>query len=100
MKQMNRFCFGLVLLMLAGQFGVQAAAKKTSKTSKNSESSSHSGVIAKNPYLGAIVVDAATGKVLFEDHADAKGYPASVQKLMDLVVILERIEHGKLSLQD
>src|SRR5215468_5260136 len=97
MKQINRICVGLVLLLVLGQFGVQAAAKKTAKTGKSSEKS---GVIAKNPYLGAIVVDAATGKVLFEDHADAKGYPASVQKLMDLLIILERIEQGKLSLQD
>ena len=56
--------------------------------------------IAKPPYLGAIVVDAATGKVLFEDQADAKGYPASVLKLMDLLIILEKIEQRQLSLQD
>jgi serine-type D-Ala-D-Ala carboxypeptidase (penicillin-binding protein 5/6) len=97
MNQINRICVGLVLSLVIGQFGVQAAAKKTAKSSKTPEKS---GVIAKNPYLGAIVVDAATGKVLFEDHADAKGYPASVQKLMDLLIILERIEHAKLSLQD
>jgi serine-type D-Ala-D-Ala carboxypeptidase (penicillin-binding protein 5/6) len=97
MKQINRFFVGLVFLLVIGQFGIQAASKKTTKSSRTSEKS---GVIAKNPYLGAIVVDAATGKALFEDHADAKGYPASVQKLMDLLIILERIEHGKLSLQD
>jgi D-alanyl-D-alanine carboxypeptidase (penicillin-binding protein 5/6) len=94
MKQINRFFVGLVLLLAIGQVGVQAAAKKTAKSSEKSR------VIAKNPYLGAIVVDAATGKVLFEDHADAKGYPASVQKLMDLLIILERIEQKKLSFQD
>jgi len=36
----------------------------------------------------------------FEDHADAKGYPASVLKLMDLLIILEKIEQRQLSLQD
>ena len=46
------------------------------------------------------MLDAATGKVLFEDNADAKGYPASVLKLMDLLIILEKIEQGQLSLQD
>ena len=58
------------------------------------------GSIAANPYLGAIVVDAATGKVLFEDKADAKGYPASTLKLMDLLIILEKIEQKQLTLQD
>jgi len=56
--------------------------------------------MARNPYLGAIVVDAASGRVLFEEQADTKGYPASMQKLMDLVIILEKIEHGQLGLQD
>jgi D-alanyl-D-alanine carboxypeptidase (penicillin-binding protein 5/6) len=56
--------------------------------------------MARDPYLGAIVVDAATGKVLFEDQADVKGYPASMQKLMDLLIILERIEHHQLALTD
>jgi D-alanyl-D-alanine carboxypeptidase (penicillin-binding protein 5/6) len=55
---------------------------------------------ARDPYLGAIVLDAASGRVLFEDHADAKGYPASVLKLMDLLVCLEKIQQGQLSLQD
>lgn len=58
------------------------------------------GVISRDPYLGAIVVDAASGRVLFEDQADAKGYPASVLKLMDLLVILDRIEQHQLSLQE
>jgi D-alanyl-D-alanine carboxypeptidase (penicillin-binding protein 5/6) len=56
--------------------------------------------IARDPYLGAIVVDAATGRTLFEDQPDAKGYPASVLKLMDLLIVLERIEQHQLSFQD
>jgi D-alanyl-D-alanine carboxypeptidase (penicillin-binding protein 5/6) len=38
--------------------------------------------------------------VLFEQHADTKGYPASVLKLMDLLLILERIERHELALTD
>lgn len=40
----------------------------------------------QTPYVGAITVDAATGRVLFEDHADDPGYPASVQKVMTLFI--------------
>lgn len=53
-----------------------------------------------NPYLGAVVVDAATGDVLFEDKPDAQGYPASCIKLMDLLVILEKVEQGSLKLDE
>jgi len=85
-----RFLFaGVVLLCLASQ----PAALASSKTA-------HAGMMAHNPYRGAIVVEAATGRVLFEDQADVRGYPASMQKLMDLLIILEKLEHGQLSLAD
>lgn len=57
-------------------------------------------VVHDHPYLGAIAVDAATGEVLFDDNADTTGYPASVIKLMDMLLILEAEESGRLSLGD
>jgi serine-type D-Ala-D-Ala carboxypeptidase (penicillin-binding protein 5/6) len=56
--------------------------------------------LAKDPYISALVIDADTGKSLFEDHAEAVVYPASVLKLMDLLVILEQLEQGKLKLDE
>lgn len=56
------------------------------------------GIISKSPYSGAIVIDAATGKVLFENNADARGYPASITKLMVLLVILEAVDAHHLTL--
>lgn len=53
-----------------------------------------------DPYLGAIVTDADTGQILFEDHSDVKGYPASVLKLMDLLIFLEKINTGAMRLDD
>jgi len=57
-------------------------------------------VIAKDPYVSALVIDADSGKTLFAENAEAKVYPASVLKLMDLFVILDRIEQGALKLDD
>ena len=34
--------------------------------------------ISRDPYVGAIAVDARTGAVLFEDNADRPAYPASM----------------------
>ena len=53
-----------------------------------------------DPYLGAIVVDADTGQVLFEDRSDTVGYPASALKLMDLLIILDKIKTGSMKLDD
>jgi len=55
--------------------------------------------VSRNPYLGAIVIDAASGRVLFEDNADARGYPASVTKLMTFFVIMDKVHAGQLTLQ-
>ena len=96
---------GLVAFLVAGLVESQAATppaksvKKPAASAVAKKSPAKTG-IAQNPYLGAIVVDAASGKVLFEDKADAKGYPASVLKLMDLLIILEKIEQRQLSFQD
>lgn len=43
----------------------------------------------RTPYVGAIAVDAATGRVLFERNADAVARPASVTKLMTLLLCIE-----------
>ncbi|MBI5690250.1 MAG: D-alanyl-D-alanine carboxypeptidase [Verrucomicrobia bacterium] len=50
-------------------------------------------------YKGAIVLDAATGNVVFEDRADYVGPPASVAKLMTFLVVHDRLQRGDLSLQ-
>ena len=54
----------------------------------------------RDPYQGAIVVDAADGTVVFEDRADELGYPASMLKLMDLLLILEDVERQRLQWTD
>lgn len=57
-------------------------------------------VVSRSPYAGAIAVDAATGKTIFEDSADVRVYPASVTKLMTLLVILDGIEARHLRLRE
>ncbi len=102
MKQMNWLITGLLLLLWAGQPTAAAAAEAKTKSTAASAAAkpARSRAVSRDPWLGAIVLDAATGKVLYEDQADAKGYPASVLKLMDLLIILEKIEQKQLSLQD
>lgn len=46
----------------------------------------------------AIVVDANTGKVLYDDNADALRHPASVTKIMTLYLLFEQMEAGNLKL--
>ena len=54
----------------------------------------------RSPYVGAISAEAGSGRVFFEDNADAEAYPASVTKLMTLLLVLEDVRAGKYGLGD
>ena len=48
----------------------------------------------------AILIEASTQKVLYEQNADEALPPASVTKIMTLLIVMEVIEEGKISLSD
>jgi D-alanyl-D-alanine carboxypeptidase (penicillin-binding protein 5/6) len=54
----------------------------------------------RDPYLGALVVDARNGRVLWEDKPDTPCHPASVIKLMDLLILLEKVGQGTLKMDE
>ena len=74
--------------------GYLRADRSTRRTSKI-----YSNLIG-DPYQSAIVVDARTGKILFEQRAGAYAYPASVTKLMTMLIVLEQVDAGMISLDD
>ncbi|MES2834125.1 MAG: serine hydrolase [Pseudomonadota bacterium] len=53
-----------------------------------------------NARYAAIVVDAASGEVLFARHADARRYPASITKVMTMYMAFDALSEGKVSLDD
>lgn len=50
--------------------------------------------------MSAILVDFDTGRVLFEKNSHEKLPPASITKIMTMILICEAIEKGKLKLSD
>lgn len=48
----------------------------------------------------AVLMDAGSGKVLMAQNAHEKLYPASVTKIMTLLLVTEAIDSGKISLTD
>jgi D-alanyl-D-alanine carboxypeptidase (penicillin-binding protein 5/6) len=85
---MNRLRYMALWTVIAAAGGAALAARAPIPT------------VSREPYLGAIVVNAADGEVLFEERADARGYPASVLKLMSLMVILDGVQQGRLRFDD
>ncbi len=47
-----------------------------------------------------LLMEASTGQVIFEKDADSKRPPASVTKIMTLLLIFDALESGKISLDD
>jgi D-alanyl-D-alanine carboxypeptidase len=52
------------------------------------------------PKYAAIVVDANSGEVLYENRPDSPRYPASITKVMTLYLAFEAIAEGRLKLTD
>lgn len=52
------------------------------------------------PAKSAILLEQQTGKVLFEQNADERLPPASVTKIMTLLLVMEALESGKIHLDD
>ncbi|HKL22339.1 MAG TPA: serine hydrolase, partial [Tichowtungia sp.] len=53
---------------------------------------------SKDPYYSAVVIETGSGRILWEDHAGAEAYPASMIKMMNAFVVLDDIAAGKLRL--
>ncbi len=49
---------------------------------------------------GAVLIDASTGEVLFEQDSHAQLPPASVTKVMTMLLVMEAVEEGKITLED
>lgn len=78
-------------LLVVGETPASAASTRRSPTRPGTDNSA--------AYKGAIVVDAATGKVLFEDRADIVSPPASMTKLMTFAVVHDLLARGSLTLE-
>ena len=48
----------------------------------------------------AILIEAESGRVLYEKNADERRFPASVTKVMTLLLVFEALDSGKLGLDD
>ena len=81
MKRLFLVC--LAVLLAIGSLSLTAAADEM-----------------KLPAKGAVLMDAATGTVLYEQNAHEKLHPASVTKVMTMLLVMEALDQGKITLTD
>ncbi len=80
----------LAVLLLCGMVPIPSFAAQTTASS----------VITEQDCRSAILMEAETGKVLYEQNSDVALPPASVTKIMTLLLVMEAIEDGRLAYDD
>ncbi len=88
-KNRKIFCIIMIILMLF---------MNTLEVIVYAQEAASSPVELQSP--SAILMEASTGMVLFEKNADEVRSPASITKIMTLLLTFEAIEKGKISLDD
>lgn len=69
-------------------------------TRVNAENEKISSDVINLKSQSGIIIEADTGKVLFEKDADTKRAPASMTKIMTMLLIVEELEKGNILLKD
>ncbi len=105
-------CFSLFLsTIFIFQFLITANAKTVTKenedvtsvfntTTTTNDEKSKQNLPVEIKAKSAVLMDVTTGEVLLEYNADEKLFPASVTKIMTMLLVMEAIKDGKISLTD
>ena len=99
MKKTKIFSF-LLAVMLCLCSVITVGATNTEPIDSTTQETVASNALGDLPCRSAILMDATTGQVLFEQNPDEALPPASVTKVMTLLLVMEAIDGGKLSLTD
>lgn len=89
---MKKICLFLIAMFLF--LPVCFAIDKSTTTIKEDAKESESGLLSDGK--SAILIDATTGKVLYEKNVHERFAPASMTKIMSMLLIMESIEEGNL----
>jgi len=91
-KKIERIVVAVLLVVLLGQNTV-CAEEETGNTGYNS-----SALNLSTP--SAVLMEASTGTVLYEKNPDEIRSPASITKIMTLLLVFEELEKGRIKLED
>lgn len=93
-KRMAAFCLAVILAVAGGS--VPLWAENTEEVQNGSTQEEAQLIEAPS----GILMEASTGTVLYEKDADTRRSPASITKIMTLILIFDALEEGNLKLTD
>ncbi|MGM9682015.1 MAG: D-alanyl-D-alanine carboxypeptidase family protein [Eubacteriales bacterium] len=100
MKRRRFTAFITALCMLFTLSCACVSAQAQGEASADVDTAPQNETSMKFDCKSAILMEASTGKVLFEQNPDEALPPASVTKIMTLLLVMESVDSGKISLGD
>lgn len=79
------------------------AAPSGSETGAQPQTDTESGTAAAELSVSApsvVLMEASTGQVIYEKEPDMQRHPASITKIMTMILIFDALQEGKISLDD
>lgn len=96
LKRLTAFVLMAIISMTMVSGGVTVSATTDENVQENMAENDGLGIESK----AAVLMEKTTGNVLYEKNADEKLSPASITKIMTLILIFDNIKSGKIKLED
>lgn len=97
-KSRNKRLIMCIMCLILIFTSVYAGMSRVTCIAQERTQGENSGIELKSP--SAILMEASTGQVIYEKDADTSLHPASITKIMTLILIFDAIKDGKIGLDD
>lgn len=97
-KSRNKRLIMCIMCLILIFTSVYAGMSRVTCIAQERTQGGNSGIELKSP--SAILMEASTGQVIYEKDADTSLHPASITKIMTLILIFDAIKDGKIGLDD
>ena len=91
-------CYSLCIPAAGQEPDIAVASDMIVQAEQAKEVNAEGGPAIQAP--SAILMEASTGQVIYEKDADEKRSPASITKIMTLILIFDALDSGKIKLTD
>lgn len=99
MAKIRVLCVWMILLGLLGNPLMAAAEEQGIQKEEMSGETEEEGAVLIDAPSG-VLMEAETGSILFEKDGDTRRSPASITKIMTLILIFDALEKGNLRMED
>lgn len=100
LKKLAPVSMALLLTLLVFPTTVHASDSGEYTTPTNNLLEAAAPAFSDIPAKSGVLMDATTGKILYQKNADEQMPPASITKIMTMLLVMESLENGTLKLDD